>query len=83
MLHHPPDRPPDRHKRHRARVKAGLAVYQVELGAEELSWLIRLHWLAESEAESGPEIAPTNRNRRSVIYWNSGGRYASTISVGG
>jgi len=47
-----PDRPPppDRHARHRSRVKAGKACYQVELGCEELSWLIRLHWLAESEA---------------------------------
>jgi len=45
-----PEPPPDRHKRHRARAKAGRAVYAVELGGEELEFLIRTAWLLESEA---------------------------------
>jgi hypothetical protein len=41
---------PDRHRRFRARRRAGRAIYAVELGAEELDWLVRLHWLQEGEA---------------------------------
>jgi hypothetical protein len=48
MLERPDN--PDRHARFRARRRAGKAIYAVELGAEELDWLVRLHWLQESEA---------------------------------
>jgi hypothetical protein len=41
---------PDRHRRFRARQRAGRAIYAVELGAEELDFLIRTGWLLESEA---------------------------------
>ena len=41
---------PDRHARHRARAKAGVAVAQVEFDGQILSWLIKLGWLLESEA---------------------------------
>ena len=41
---------PDRHRRFRQRRAAGRAVYQVELGGEELEFLIRTHWLLEGEA---------------------------------
>src|SRR5262249_39447102 len=50
MLHRPDNPPPgDRHRRFRARRRDGKACYQVELGAEELDFLIRTHWLQESE----------------------------------
>jgi hypothetical protein len=54
----PPERPPppprdrtrrDRHRRHRARQRDGKACYQVELGCDELTFLIRTRWLTESE----------------------------------
>jgi hypothetical protein len=45
-----PDHPPDRHARFRARRRDGKACYVVELGGEELQFLIRLHWLNENEA---------------------------------
>jgi hypothetical protein len=41
---------PDRHRRFRARRRAGRAIYAVELGGEELDLLIRTGWLLESEA---------------------------------
>jgi hypothetical protein len=41
---------PDRHRRFRARRRAGKAVYQVELGGEELDLLIRTGWLLDGEA---------------------------------
>lgn len=37
-------------KRYRRRRDDGRACYTVELGAEELSFLIRTQWLAEAEA---------------------------------
>jgi hypothetical protein len=40
---------PDRHRRFRQRRAAGRAVYQVELGGEELDLLIRTGWLTEAE----------------------------------
>jgi hypothetical protein len=42
--------PHDRHARFRARRRAGKACYQVELGGEELTFLIRTRWLQEGEA---------------------------------
>jgi hypothetical protein len=45
-----PDRAPDRRARHRQRARDGRACYSVELGGEELSFLIRTQWLAEGEA---------------------------------
>jgi len=45
-----PDHVPDRHARYRARQRNGKAVYAVELGGEELDWLIKLQWLQECEA---------------------------------
>jgi hypothetical protein len=44
------DLPPDRHRLFRARRRDGRACYVVELGGEELSWLVRLRWLTETEA---------------------------------
>jgi hypothetical protein len=46
-----PDRAsiPDRHARHRARVRAGLACTTIEFSAEVVDWLVRLGWLTESE----------------------------------
>jgi hypothetical protein len=46
-----PDRPdlPDRHRRFRQRRRDGKAVYQVELGCEELDFLIRNLWITEDE----------------------------------
>jgi hypothetical protein len=41
---------PDRHARHRARVKAGIACTTVEYSAEVLDLLVRLGWLTEPEA---------------------------------
>jgi len=41
--------PPDRHRRFRARRRAGIAVAQVEYGAAELDFLIKLKWLLETE----------------------------------
>ena len=48
MLHRAPI--PDRHRRFRARRRAGKAIYAVELGGEELEFLIRTRWLQEAEA---------------------------------
>jgi hypothetical protein len=45
-----PDRAPDRRARHRQRARDGRRCYQVELGGEELEFLIRTQWLAEAEA---------------------------------
>jgi len=42
--------PPDRHKRHRARVKAGRACCTVEFDGAVIDFLIRLGWLLEREA---------------------------------
>jgi hypothetical protein len=51
MLKRPDDPPPpDRHRRFRARRKAGKACYQLELGCEELEFLIRTGWLPDAEA---------------------------------
>jgi hypothetical protein len=50
MLKRSDDAPRDRHHRFRQRRRAGRAVYQVELGGEELDFLVRLHWLTEAEA---------------------------------
>ena len=46
MLHRP-NGPPDRHARHRQRRRDGKACYVVELGGEELQFLIRWEWLDE------------------------------------
>jgi hypothetical protein len=45
-----PDHRPDRHARHCARRRDGKAVALVEYDAAVLDFLIRLHWLGESEA---------------------------------
>lgn len=42
-----------RDKRHRDRVKAGKIVVGVELGGEELSWLISVRWITPGEADQG------------------------------
>jgi hypothetical protein len=50
MLKRPDDPPPpDRHKRFRRRRKAGKACYTVELGCEELEFLLRNLWITEAE----------------------------------
>ena len=49
MLKRPDDAPRDRHFRFRQRRKRGAAVYAVELGGEELEFLIRTSWLLERE----------------------------------
>jgi hypothetical protein len=46
----PPSR--DRHARHRARRKAGVAVALVEYDGAVLDWLVRLHWLDEASASN-------------------------------
>jgi hypothetical protein len=43
----------ERDVRHRERVKAGKIVVNVELGAQELDWLIQIHWLTPQEADRG------------------------------
>jgi hypothetical protein len=64
MLERPPRKPPApatrraalrraRDRRHRERIKAGRIVVAVELGAEELDWLCRIHWLTAAEADAG------------------------------
>jgi hypothetical protein len=42
-----------RHARYRARVRDGKLVALVELGREELDYLIAVHWLTEAEASAG------------------------------
>jgi len=45
-----PDPPPDRHRRHRARVKAGRACCTVEVDGEVIDFLVRTAWLSPNEA---------------------------------
>src|SRR5262245_19064223 len=56
MLKRPDDLPPDRHRRHRQRAKAGRACYVIELDGEGLSFLIRTGWLLEGEADDRQAI---------------------------
>ena len=53
-----PDQPPDRRKRYR--VRSG-AVGPMELGGEELQFLIRLHWLHEDEASDRRAVSSPSR----------------------
>jgi hypothetical protein len=50
MLKRLSDPPPDRHRRFRQHRRDGRACYTVELGGEELDFLVRLQWLQEAEA---------------------------------
>jgi hypothetical protein len=43
----------ERDRRHRERIKAGRIVVLVELSGVELDWLVRIHWLTETEANQG------------------------------
>lgn len=46
-----PDAPMDnRHRRFRQRRRDGLACYTITIGAAELEFLIRTHWLLDAEA---------------------------------
>ena len=42
-----------RDARHRRRLKQGLAVVPVEVSADVVNWLLRIHWLSEDKADSG------------------------------
>jgi hypothetical protein len=42
-----------RDRRHRERVKAGKIVVAVELGAQELDYLVSVHWITPQEADRG------------------------------
>jgi len=58
MLQRPPKPPKSRRvelrrardRRHRARVRAGIAVYPVELDGEALELLVKWHWVDEEDA---------------------------------
>jgi hypothetical protein len=43
----------ERHARYRQRVKAGRMVALVELGRDELDWLVSVRWLTPQEADAG------------------------------
>jgi hypothetical protein len=51
-----PDPPQDRHRRHRQRVKAGVACAVVEYDAVTVDFLCRTHWLAPSETHDRASI---------------------------
>ena len=46
----------ERTRRHRARRRDGVAVYQIEAGPEVLDMLVRLGWLADGEAGDVAEV---------------------------
>lgn len=51
-----PPPPGDRHRRHRARVKAGIAVAPVEFDATVVNFLVRLAWLPPGETHDRASI---------------------------
>ena len=60
MLDRPASRR-ERDRRHKARRRAGRFTVQIELGADELDWLISARWITPQEADSADRHQTADR----------------------